>query len=77
MRQSGRLGDRGGLLLSYLVRGFVSLPTNDPFPVVCFLEFLQGQSQLLNRVEVPDPEQVFLRVRTKRSAIPLPYGSRT
>lgn len=33
---------------------------NDPFRVVRILEFPEGKSEFLDRIEPPDPEEVFL-----------------
>ena len=43
-----------------LGRSLVAVPADDPLPVVRLLEFQQGQPQVLDRVEAPDPEQILL-----------------
>ena len=70
-RNSGGQGQRLELLLSRLGRGFITVTLNNPVFVVSVLKVDKSLAQILDGGEVSYPEQIFLSMRTKRSAQPL------
>ena len=67
----------GGLVGPHLGGCSIAVALEDPAPVVGVLEGVEGAAEVFDGVEAPDPQQVLLETRMKRSAHPWPSGSRT